>query len=116
MTNASMRYRPTKREYSLHPCHNGQPLDPLIPVGIQKRIVVLERNAAVGIAVRAEHVGMREQTGASEDRVLAADRGQPQRRYPVKQRLARRQLVNMRRRRAEHSDADVTRIVELAAE
>ena len=41
---------------------------------------------------------------ASVDRLLAADRVQPQRRHAVKQRLARRQLVEMRRRHAAHPD------------
>ena len=43
-------------------------------IGFQERIVILERHAAVGIAIRPEHVGVREQTVAAENLLLAADR------------------------------------------
>src|SRR6266403_4459456 len=58
---------------SVQPRDHGQALDLAVLVGVQERVVVLERNAAVGIAVRAEHVGMREQTAPPEDRFVAAD-------------------------------------------
>ena len=41
--------------------HHGEPLDLAAGVGLQEGAVVLERHAAVGIAVRAEHVGVGEQ-------------------------------------------------------
>ena len=91
-------------------------LMPLIAVGVQERVVIPERDAAVGIAVGAEHVGVRQQAAAAEDRLLAADRFQPQRRHAVKQRLARLEFVDMRRRGAAHPDLDEARIVELGAE
>src|SRR5258708_12890175 len=82
---------------SFHPCYHGEALDALVAVGIEEGVVVLERNAAVGIAVRTQHVSMREQAPASEDRVLATAGGQPHPRHPVKQRLARRHLIDIRR-------------------
>src|SRR6266568_6781215 len=36
---------------SLDPCQHRKPLDALVAVGVQERIIVLEGNAAVGIAV-----------------------------------------------------------------
>ena len=82
---------------------------------VQERVVVLERHAAVGIAVRAEHVGVREQARASED-VAVADRREAQRRHAVEQLLARPQFIEVRRRRAAHAFVDVTGIVEPIAE
>src|SRR5258708_14590372 len=79
----------TIRARSLHPCHHREPLDALIAVGVEEGVVIPERDAAVGIAVGSEHEAVREQAAAAIDRVLAADRGQPQRRHAVKQRLAR---------------------------
>src|ERR1700676_3361598 len=46
---------------SLHPCDHREPLDALIAEGIEEGVVILERDAAVGVAVRAQHVGVREQ-------------------------------------------------------
>ena len=40
--------------------HHGEPLDLAAGVGLQEGVVVLERHAAVGIAVRAEQVGVGE--------------------------------------------------------
>src|ERR1700738_1150034 len=68
---------------SLHPCHHRQPPDALVVIGVEEGVVVLEGHAAVGIAVGAAHVGVREQAAAPVDRVLAADRGQPQRRHAM---------------------------------
>src|SRR5882672_10436572 len=89
---------------SVQPRDHGQALDLAVLVGVQERVVVLERNAAVGIAVGAEHVGMGEQTAPSVDRILAADGYEPQRRNAVEQRLPRLQVVDVRRRRARHLD------------
>src|SRR5712664_727286 len=101
---------------SVQPRYYGQALDLAVLVGVQERVVVLERNAAVGIAVRAEHVGMREQPGPSEDCIVAADRREPQGRHAMKQRLARLQVIDMRRRRSCHFDVDEFGIVEFGAE
>src|SRR5204863_7525787 len=62
---------------SLHLCDDGEALDALIAVGIQERIVISKRDAAVGITVRTEHVGVGKQSAASENRVLAADGSHP---------------------------------------
>jgi hypothetical protein len=58
-------------------------------VGAQERLVVLERDAAIGVAARPEQIGVREQAGAPEDRAFAADRDQSQCLDAVEQRLAR---------------------------
>src|SRR3979490_3353933 len=93
-----------KSPRSIQPRDHGQALDLAVPVGVQERVVVLERNAAVGITVGAEHVGMREQTAPPEDRFVAADGSEPQRRHPMEQRLPRLQVVDVWRRRARHLD------------
>src|SRR5215475_9234727 len=72
-------------------------LDALVAIGVQEGVVILERHAAVGIAVGAEHVGMREQADTAIYSIIAADRIEPQRRHAVEQRLARLQFVDVRR-------------------
>src|SRR5439155_11505962 len=67
--------------------------DALALVGIEERVVIPERDAAVGLTTGPEHVGVREQPVAAVDFFLAADRRQPQRRHAVKQRLAQLQFV-----------------------
>ena len=53
--------------------------DALILVGIEEGVVILERDAAVGLSARPEHVAVGEQSLAVEDLVLTTDRRQPQR-------------------------------------
>ena len=67
--------------------------------GAQEDVVGLEGHAAVGIAIRAQHVGMREQPDAIEGEPTA-DRIQTQRLNPVKERFAQRELIDARGRRA----------------
>src|ERR1700759_4009675 len=56
---------------------NRELADAMVAVGVEEGVVIAERDAAIGIAIRAEHVGVREQAFAAEDRLFAADRGQP---------------------------------------
>src|SRR3954470_4170964 len=58
-----------------------------VAIGLQELVVVSEGNAAVRVPVGAEHVGVRQQTGAAVDGAFAADRRQAQRGDAVKQRL-----------------------------
>src|SRR5665213_3888450 len=95
---------------------DGEPAHALVAIGIQEGAVIPERDAAVGSAVGAKHESMRKQPGASVDRPFAADGIEPQRGYAMKHRLARLQVVQMRRRDAAHPDAGGMRIVEAGAE
>src|ERR1700722_12816948 len=72
-----------KAPSSVDPCNHGQPLNALVAIGIEEGVVIAERHAAVGIAVGAEHVGMREQAGSAVYRLLAANGIEPQRRHAV---------------------------------
>src|ERR1700750_3349457 len=85
--------------------YHGEPLNLTASVGFEKAAVVPERDAAVGVTVRAQHVSVREQTCSSVDRAPAADGIEPQRRDAVKQRFARLQVVEMRRGRDAASGA-----------
>src|SRR4051794_20447543 len=78
-----------RRQRLLHLRQHREAADALVLVGVEERIVVRERDAAVGLAARPEHVAVREQSIAAVDFFLAAERRQPQRRHAVKQRLAR---------------------------
>ena len=80
-------------------CDNCEALDPSALEGAQEDVVVLERHAAVGIAVRTQHVGMRQQPNAIEGKP-SADRVQTQSLNPMKDRFAQRELINAGRRRA----------------
>lgn len=66
---------------------DGQALDLAALIGTQESVVVLEGHAPVRIAVRAEHVGMRQKSRSAED-VVVADRRQPQRLHAVKKQLS----------------------------
>src|SRR3954451_2849096 len=93
-----------------------EPADALVLVGVEERVIVLEGYAAVGLAGAAEHEGVREQAVAAENLLFAADRIEPQRRHAVEQRLARLQIVDVRRCHALHPHMRVARIVHLRAE
>ena len=67
--------------------------------GAQEDVVGLEGHATVGIAIRAQHVGMREQPNAIEGEPTA-DGIQSQRLNPMKKRFAQRELIDARGRRA----------------
>jgi hypothetical protein len=83
---------------SLDPGDDGEFSDALVVIGAEEGIVVLEGDAAVGIAVRPEHVRMREQPGAAVDRFLATDRRQPQRRETAPRAASIRRCVAASRR------------------
>ncbi|GCC48249.1 hypothetical protein chiPu_0032452, partial [Chiloscyllium punctatum] len=100
----------------LDPREHREAADALVAVGVEERVVVLERDATVGVAVRTEHEGVREQAVAVEDLALAADRIEPQCRHAVEQRLARLEFVNVRRRHADHLQMRGSGIVEPRAE
>ena len=38
----------------------------MLEIGLQERVIVFDRHAAIGIAIRAEHVGMRQETAAAK--------------------------------------------------
>src|SRR5262245_38341574 len=101
------------RGQSLDPGNDGELSDALVAVGTEEGAIVLERHAAVGIAVWPEHIAVREQAAAAVDGVLAADRVETQGGNRVEQSLAGRKIVNVRRSHAVHSDRCRFRIVEL---
>src|SRR5262249_25043961 len=78
--------------------------------GAQENVIGLERYAAVGIAVRAQHVGMREQPDPIEGEA-STDRVQAQRLNAMKERLAQRELIDAGRRRAAIALIDEARVV-----
>jgi hypothetical protein len=95
--------------------NHHEALDLPVLVGAQEGVVVLDRHAAVGIAVGTQHVGMREEARAAVDAPLA-DRRQPQRLHAVERVLAQRQLVEVRRGRPAGLLVDVAGVVEPVAE
>ena len=88
----------------------------VVLVGHSAGAQLVQRYAAVGLTPGSEHEGMREQARPPVDGLLAANRVQPQRRHAVKQRFARGEVIEMRRRYAPHPDARRMRIVERRAE
>src|SRR5215472_18514280 len=101
---------------SADPCDHSELPDAHAAIGIEEGAVVAERDAAVGSAAGAEHVGVSEQATAAVNRVLAADRVEPERRHAVEQRLPRRQFVDVWRRHAAHADARGMGIVLIGAQ
>src|SRR5579871_3211524 len=71
--------RSPERAGSAHMRDDNEPLDLVVAVGAEECLVVPERHAAVGVAARAKHVGVGEQSVAAEDRVVATHRGQADR-------------------------------------
>jgi hypothetical protein len=67
---------------------NGEALDLSALKGAQEGIVGVEGHAAVGIAVRAQHVGMREQSNPTKGEPTA-DGVQAQRLNPMKEGFAK---------------------------
>src|SRR5262249_12344332 len=84
-------------------------------IGLQKCPVISEGNAAVGIAIGAEHKSMGEETGPAIEAAIA-NREETQRWHPMKKLLPRLKLINVWRRRPAHAFAHVTGLVEPAAE
>ena len=90
--------------------------DTLITIGVEERIMILERYAAVGLTARPEQIGVCEQSVPAEDLLLAANRRQPQHWHAVKQCFTRLQFVDMRRRHALHPHVRITDVIHLRAE
>ena len=89
---------------------DGESLDLAGLIGLQERVIILEGNATEQVAVRPQHVGMGEQTGAPE-LFAVADRFQTQRLDPIKGLFAQAQFVNVWRRRAFGANVNVVGVV-----
>ena len=111
-----LRRRCGRSAGSGHAADDDDLLDVAALEGLQKRIVVAERDAAVGVAARPEHERVGEQALAAVDHLVAADRRQPDRGDAVEQTFAQLQVVDVRRGDAFHLDVGRARIVELGAE
>ena len=94
--------------------YHDQTFDLAILKCLQERLVVFEDHASVGIAVRAEHVSVCEETSPSKN-VSAANGFEAQRLYPMEKLLSRRQLIDIGRRGAAHALVDVAWIVQPVA-
>lgn len=95
--------------------YDGQTFNFPILKCLQECAVVLERHTSIGIAVRAEHVSVREEACPSVD-VAAANRFEAQRLHPMEKLLPRRELIDVRRRGPAIALVDVTRIVQPVAQ
>ena len=94
---------------------NGEALDLSALKGAQEGIVGLEGHAAVGIAVRAQHVRMREQSNPIKGEPTA-DWVQAQRLNPMKEGFAEREVIDARGRCAVVALIYVTGVVYPVAE
>ena len=74
-------------------CDNREAPDPSALESAQEDVVVFERHAAVEIAVRPQHVGMRQQSNAIE-REPRPDRVQAQSLHAMKEQFAQRELID----------------------
>ena len=61
---------------SLQTCHHHQALDFVIQVSLEEEVIFSDRHAAIRIATRPEHKGVRKQAGAAKDFLLVF-RNQP---------------------------------------
>ena len=95
--------------------HHHDALDLAAFEGSKKLRIILERDAAIRLAVRPQHIGMRQDAGAAIH-VAVADRGQADRLDAVEQLLAHGQAIGVGGRRAMHAHMHVARIVHLGAE
>src|SRR5260370_39584498 len=93
---------------------DGDVLDLAALERLQEGVVVLERHTSVRIAVRPQHVAMGEDAVAPEN--SAADGREPERLHPMEELLPRREVVEMRRRRAVIALIDMELIVLPTAE
>ncbi len=116
----AMRVRPlpsaTLGSASWRAAHDHEALDLAAQEGLKEPVVVAERHAAVRIAARTQHVGVRQQADAAVDRLAAADRREPDRPHAVEQLLALGQIVGAGRRRPAHPHVDEAGIVQALAE
>jgi hypothetical protein len=89
--------------------------DLAVLVSAEESFVVLHRHTAVRVAVRPQHIGMREEPGAAVDAAVA-DRIEAQSLNPVEERLPHGQLIDMRRRRTLCALLHIARIVQPVAQ
>src|SRR6476661_2907825 len=82
---------------------------------LQEFLIILERDTSVRIPARAEHVSMREKTGAAEG-IAAANGIQAHGLNPVEKTFPHLQIVNMWRRRAAVLFAHIAHIVQPVAQ
>jgi len=81
---------------SLQACHHGQALDLVIQVRLQEGVIVSDRHAAIGIAIRAEHKAVCQETGPAKDFPLILG-NQPQRANPMEKPFPQFEIVDIRR-------------------
>src|SRR5579872_3910000 len=98
--------RARRARRSIEAGDDGQSRDLAFLEGIEERVVILERDAAERVSPRTEHVGVREQAGASENLAVAADWRKPNGFHAVEQALAQFEIVHVRRRRTVHPHVD----------
>src|SRR5215475_341881 len=95
--------------------HDDQTGNLTVIVCPEEPLVVADRDATVGVAVRSEHVTMREQTGAAKRR--GAINGKHAKRADSMEELfARLQLVGRRRRCTDHALVHMIRVVPEASQ
>ena len=80
-------------------------------IGLEKLVILAERDAAVGLSVRPEHVGVGEEAGAAMDGGAAAYRVEAQGAHAVKELFALAEVVGAGRRGAVHPDMHEARVV-----
>src|SRR5262249_1838592 len=94
---------------------HGEARDFASQVRVEEFGIVAERHASIRLAVRAQHVGMGEDARTTVH-PAAIDRVEPDGANAMKQSLAQREIVDIRRRRSPHPQIDMARIVDVGAE
>ena len=95
--------------------HDDKARDLASLIGGEEFMTILEGHAAIQIAARPAHIGMREHADAAIH-IALTDWVEPQGRDPVEQLLAQLQSIGLGRDHASILLAEGTRIVEVAAE
>src|SRR4029077_3826273 len=80
--DSALKILQARRDSSFQTGHYDESLDVLIEIGLQERVIVLKRHAAIRVALRAEHVGVCQKTAAAKD-FLFVLWNQAQRTYPM---------------------------------
>ena len=86
----------------------------MIQVSLEEEVIFSDRHAAIRIAIRPEHKGVRKQTGPAKDFLLVLG-NQPQCAYPMKELFSQCKIVDIWWSNSALFLIGVARVIEQAA-